>query len=95
MALEREEIDQYRFDGTMDVKKKSAAISEFKSPSQKPKVLVISLKAGGVGLNVSLTASMITRIWLDKYVLVDHCKPCVYGIEAIAATILSLIHSEI
>lgn len=55
MALEREGIDQYRFDGTMDVKKKNAAISEFKSHSRKPKVLVISLKAGGVGLNVSLT----------------------------------------
>jgi DNA repair protein RAD5 len=65
VALEREEIDQYRFDGTMDVKKKSAAISEFKSHSRKPKVLVVSLKAGGVGLNVSLTTSMITGTWLD------------------------------
>ena len=53
-ALEREQIDQYRFDGTMDVKKKSAAISEFRSYSENPKVLAISLKAGGVGLNVSL-----------------------------------------
>lgn len=53
VALERENYDQYRFDGTMDMKKKSAAINEFKSPSKKPKVLVISLKAGGVGLNVS------------------------------------------
>lgn len=59
VALEREGIDQYRFDGTMDVKKKSAAISEFKSRSQKPKVLIVSLKAGGVGLNVSLTTSRI------------------------------------
>ena len=58
MALDREGIDQYRFDGTMDVKKKSAAISEFKSHSQKPKVLIVSLKAGGVGLNVSLKTSM-------------------------------------
>lgn len=54
VALEREKIDQYRFDGTMDIKKKGAAISEFKSPSRKPKVLIISLKAGGVGLNVRL-----------------------------------------
>lgn len=82
-ALEREEIDQYRFDGTMDVKKKSAAISEFKSPSQKPKVLVVSLKAGGVGLNVSLTTSMIWGIWLDRYILVDHRKPCVYGMKVL------------
>ncbi|KAF8956086.1 RAD5-like protein [Flammula alnicola] len=53
VALEREKFDQYRFDGTMDVKKKSAAINEFKSTSRKPKVLVVSLKAGGVGLNLT------------------------------------------
>lgn len=52
VALDRERIEHYRFDGTMDVKKKSASISEFKSQSRKPKILVISLKAGGVGLNV-------------------------------------------
>ncbi|GLB43501.1 putative HIRAN domain containing protein [Lyophyllum shimeji] len=53
VALERERFDQYRFDGSMDIKKKNAAIAEFKSPSRKPKVLVISLKAGGVGLNLT------------------------------------------
>ncbi|PPQ79873.1 hypothetical protein CVT25_002929 [Psilocybe cyanescens] len=53
IALEREKFDQYRFDGTMDMKKKSAAVNEFKSSSRKPKVLVISLKAGGVGLNLT------------------------------------------
>ncbi|CAA7268072.1 unnamed protein product [Cyclocybe aegerita] len=53
VALDRERFNHYRFDGTMDVKKKSAAISDFKSPSRKPKVLVVSLKAGGVGLNLT------------------------------------------
>jgi len=52
VALDREQIEHYRFDGTMDVKKKGASISEFKAQSRKPKILVISLKAGGVGLNV-------------------------------------------
>lgn len=52
VALERERFDQYRFDGTMDIKKKNAALTEFRSPSRKPKVLIVSLKAGGVGLNV-------------------------------------------
>ncbi|KAJ2927693.1 hypothetical protein H1R20_g9395, partial [Candolleomyces eurysporus] len=52
-ALERDKFDHYRFDGTMDMKKKAAAISEFKSPSRRPKILVISLKAGGVGLNLT------------------------------------------
>ncbi len=51
-ALDREEFEQYRFDGTMDIKKKGAAISGFKATSSAPKVLVVSLKAGGVGLNV-------------------------------------------
>lgn len=36
----------------MDMKKRSAAIAEFKQNEQKPKVLLMSLKAGGVGLNV-------------------------------------------
>lgn len=56
IALEREHFEQYRFDGSMDIKKKNAAVTEFKSPSRKPKVLVISLKAGGVGLNVGPSA---------------------------------------
>ena len=36
----------------MDVKKRSEAVSQFKSTSRQPKVLIVSLKAGGVGLNV-------------------------------------------
>jgi SNF2 family DNA or RNA helicase len=36
----------------MDVRKRTAAITDFKAPSRCPKVLVVSLKAGGVGLNV-------------------------------------------
>lgn len=52
-VLERERLPWYRFDGTMDIKKRSEAVSAFKEPSREPKVLIISLKAGGVGLNVS------------------------------------------
>lgn len=36
----------------MDMKKRSAAIAEFRQNERKPKVLIVSLKAGGVGLNV-------------------------------------------
>ena len=36
----------------MDIKKRNEAVSGFKAPSREPKVLIISLKAGGVGLNV-------------------------------------------
>lgn len=51
-ALDREHLAWYRFDGSMDVRKRSVAIAEFKQNERKPKVLIVSLKAGGVGLNV-------------------------------------------
>ena len=51
--LGREKFMWYRFDGSMDVKKRNEAIMEFKSSSREAKVLIVSLKAGGVGLNVS------------------------------------------
>ena len=54
VVLEREGLPWYRFDGSMDVKKRAAAVSEFKATSRAPKIMVISLKAGGVGLNVRL-----------------------------------------
>ena len=57
MVLEREELVWYRFDGTMDIKKRNEAVSGFKSASREPKVMIISLKAGGVGLNVSSRSS--------------------------------------
>ncbi|EGN93185.1 hypothetical protein SERLA73DRAFT_172337 [Serpula lacrymans var. lacrymans S7.3] len=53
IALERERLAWYRFDGSMDIKKRNHAISEFKSASRAPKVLIVSLKAGGVGLNLT------------------------------------------
>lgn len=51
-VLERENIACFRFDGSLDVKKRSEAVAGFKAPSNEAKVLIISLKAGGVGLNV-------------------------------------------
>ncbi|KAJ6486097.1 DNA repair protein RAD5 [Mycena vitilis] len=52
-VLKRERFEQYRFDGSMDVKKRGMALDEFRAPTRKPKVLVVSLKAGGVGLNLT------------------------------------------
>jgi DNA repair protein RAD5 len=52
-ALSRNDFECSRFDGTMDMKKRSAAVTAFKAPSKSPKIMIISLKAGGVGLNVS------------------------------------------
>ncbi|KAJ3556710.1 hypothetical protein NM688_g1873 [Phlebia brevispora] len=53
VVLDRERLDWYRFDGTMDIKRRNDAVSAFKSSSREPKVLIVSLKAGGVGLNLT------------------------------------------
>ena len=58
VALTRESLAYARFDGTMDLKKRHAAIKAFKDPKGpdgrlRPMVLLISLKAGGVGLNLT------------------------------------------
>ncbi|EIN13831.1 DNA repair protein RAD5 [Punctularia strigosozonata HHB-11173 SS5] len=54
VVLQREGLPSWRFDGSMDVKKRTAAIADFKAPSTSPKILVVSLKAGGVGLNLTM-----------------------------------------
>lgn len=64
MMLEREKYTWYRFDGSMDVKKRNEAITEFKSSSREPKVLIVSLKAGGVGLNVSGHLGFLCEEWV-------------------------------
>lgn len=51
-AIIREKLSWYRLDGATEIKKRHLAIAEFNNPSRKPKVFLLSLKAGGVGLNV-------------------------------------------
>ncbi|KAG7099770.1 hypothetical protein E1B28_001582 [Marasmius oreades] len=53
-GMRREKFDYYRYDGSMDIKKRNAVITAFKEPSRTPKVALISLKAGGVGLNLTV-----------------------------------------
>ncbi|KAI0652443.1 SNF2 family N-terminal domain-containing protein [Trametes meyenii] len=53
VVLEREDLAWFRFDGSMDIKKRNEAVSAFKAPSREAKVLIVSLKAGGVGLNLT------------------------------------------
>jgi hypothetical protein len=69
-ALTRGDFKWTRFDGTMDMKKRGAAIAEFRSPSTSPKVMIISLKAGGVGLNVRHCVTfcvMVNSLYLAYY----------------------------
>jgi DNA repair protein RAD5 len=51
-ALTRDKLTYLRFDGSMSQKARAAVISEFTS-STKPLVLLLSLRAGGVGLNLT------------------------------------------
>ena len=51
-ALTRDRIPFVRFDGSMSQKARAAVTSEFTS-STKPLVLLLSLRAGGVGLNLT------------------------------------------
>lgn len=43
-----------RFDGTMNQPQRAATIEEFGKKSKEPVILLISLKAGGVGLNLTM-----------------------------------------
>jgi DNA repair protein RAD5 len=52
-VLRREGFAFGRFDGTMSIKKKNEAVEEFSAPSRRPKIFIVSLKAGGVGLNLT------------------------------------------
>ncbi|KAF2281136.1 uncharacterized protein EI97DRAFT_497805 [Westerdykella ornata] len=51
-ALARDHIPFLRFDGSMSQKARAAVLEEFRS-SNKPYVLLLSLRAGGVGLNLT------------------------------------------
>lgn len=53
IVLRRDGFAFGRFDGTMSIKKKNEAVEEFCAPSRRPKLFIVSLKAGGVGLNLT------------------------------------------
>ncbi|KAI3622763.1 dna repair protein rad5 [Moniliophthora roreri] len=53
-AMTREKYEHYRYDGSMDIKKRNLSVAGFKAPSRTPKILLVSLKAGGVGLNLTV-----------------------------------------
>ncbi|KAG8956394.1 hypothetical protein FRC04_004475 [Tulasnella sp. 424] len=50
-ALERENFRSLRYDGTMDREERSSVLKRFKKPGG-PNILIVSLKCGGVGLNL-------------------------------------------
>ena len=52
LAVQRDGFDWYRLDGSTEIRKRQQVITAFSSLSRQPKVMLLSLKAGGVGLNV-------------------------------------------
>ncbi|KAG8923262.1 DNA helicase rad5 [Tulasnella sp. 418] len=52
-TLQREGFAHYRLDGQMPQPKRTRVLKEFAEPSDEPKIFAISLKAGGVGLNLT------------------------------------------
>lgn len=53
-TLSREGVRWLRFDGSMSQAHRAATVEQFGEPSTEPTVLLISLKAGGVGLNLTM-----------------------------------------
>jgi len=52
-ALDRERFAWSRLDGTMSQPQRARAIEEFVKPGREARVFMISLKSGGVGLNLT------------------------------------------
>ncbi|GMK59160.1 hypothetical protein CspeluHIS016_0701750 [Cutaneotrichosporon spelunceum] len=53
-TLTKEGVRWLRFDGSMSQQQRAACVDEFGQPGNEPVVLLISLKAGGVGLNLTM-----------------------------------------
>lgn len=53
-TLSKEGVRWLRFDGSMSQQQRAATVEEFGQPANEPVVLLISLKAGGVGLNLTM-----------------------------------------
>ncbi|SJL06101.1 uncharacterized protein ARMOST_09437 [Armillaria ostoyae] len=69
-ALKRDRFDFYRFDGSMDVKKRTAALNDFKSTSRTPKVLIMDCWWNAATENQAI--DRVHRLGQQKTVYVKH-----------------------
>lgn len=53
VALDRDKFPWVRLDGSMSQKQRTKALKLFSTKSDKPRIFIISLRAGGVGLNLT------------------------------------------
>jgi SNF2 family DNA or RNA helicase len=65
-TLSREGVRWLRFDGSLSQAQRAACVEEFGEKAKEPVVLLISLKAGGVGLNLTMANRelLLPQAWL-------------------------------
>ncbi|KAL7421932.1 hypothetical protein Q5752_003704 [Cryptotrichosporon argae] len=56
--LDDEGIKSVRFDGSMNAKQRQQVIASFQQPGRGPRVMLISLKSGAVGLNLTAASNV-------------------------------------
>jgi len=79
VVLRRDHFAFSRFDGEMNVKKKAVAVEEFTRPSRSGKVFVVSLRAGGVGLNVRPPNHTNMSMLILPGAVADRRRPRLHG----------------
>lgn len=69
-ALAADGVTCVRIDGSMTAAKRAAAIATFSEPgADAPTVALVSLKAGGVGLNLTVASQVPNRTPSGQYIL--------------------------
>jgi DNA repair protein RAD5 len=56
VVLDRDDFPWIRLDGSMSEKQRTKVLKTFATPSEHPRIFIISLRAGGVGLNVGYSS---------------------------------------
>lgn len=89
-ALEKLGVQCFRIDGSMSLKERVSAMSNF-NKSQSGSVMLISMKAGGVGLNLVAASSVfIVDPWWNQ-ALEDQCEAVEEVFCALTMPFVSLI----
>lgn len=72
LALKKEGFSFVRLDGSLSQSQRENVLAEFANPNNKVNILLISLRAGGVGLNLTCA----TRILMMVYTQCNTMQSC-------------------
>jgi DNA repair protein RAD5 len=75
VALDRDKFPWVRLDGSCSQKQRSKALKLFASTSDRPRIFLISLRAGGVGLNLT-SANHVFMVSNHQSLTVDNSSNC-------------------